>query len=92
MHEYAICGFLYVFTPDVGFHLFFIMLSVDYRKGVMENEGVRTGGVSMGNDPLAVLGLFSSFHLTDPDEPEQEEILDFALNDDEIPEENNERG
>lgn len=46
----------------------------------------------MGNNPLAVLGLFSSFHLTDPDEPEQEEILDFALNDDEIPEENNERG
>ena len=46
----------------------------------------------MGNNPLAVLGLFSSFHLTDPDEPKQEEILDFALNDDEIPEEDNERG
>ena len=30
--------------------------------------------------------------LTDPEEPEQEEILDFALNDDEIPEEDNERG
>lgn len=44
----------------------------------------------MGNNPLAVLGLFSSFRLTDPDEPEQEEILDFALNDDEIPEEDNE--
>ena len=44
----------------------------------------------MGNNPLAVLGLFSSFHLTDPDEPEQEEILDFALNDDGIPEEDNE--
>ena len=28
--------------------------------------------------------------LTDPEEPEQEEILDFALNDDEIPEEDNE--
>ena len=44
----------------------------------------------MGNNPLAVLGLFSSFHLTDPKDTEQEEILDFALNDDEIPEEDSE--
>ena len=72
------------------FHAVFIMISVDLTERVIENESVRTGGVSMGNNPLAVLGLFSSFHLTDPDEPEQEEILDFALNDDEIPEEDNE--
>ena len=72
------------------FHAVFMMISVDLTERVIENESVRTGGVSMGNNPLAVLGLFSSFHLTDPDEPEQEEILDFALNDDEIPEEDNE--
>lgn len=72
------------------FHAVFMMISVDLTESVIENESVRTGGVSMGNNPLAVLGLFSSFHLTDPDEPEQEEILDFALNDDEIPEEDNE--
>ena len=72
------------------FHAVFIMISVDLTERVIENESVRTGGVSMGNNPLAVLGLFSSFHLTDPDEPEQEEILDFALNDDEIPEEDSE--
>ena len=35
----------------------------------------------MGNNPLAVLGLFSSFQLTDPKDTEQEEILDFAMND-----------
>ena len=72
------------------FHAVFMMISVDLTERVIENESVRTGGVSMGNNPLAVLGLFSSFHLTDLDEPEQEEILDFALNDDEIPEEDNE--
>ena len=72
------------------FHAVFMKISVDLTERVIENESVRTGGVSMGNNPLAVLGLFSSFHLTDPDEPEQEEILDFALNDDEIPEEDNE--
>lgn len=72
------------------FHAVFMMISVDLTERVIENESVRTGGVSMGNNPLAVLGLFSSFHLTDPDEPEQEEILDFALNDDGIPEEDNE--
>ncbi|MGM9976943.1 MAG: hypothetical protein ACI32G_08480 [Bulleidia sp.] len=72
------------------FHAVFMMISVDLTERVIENESVRTGGVSMGNNPLAVLGLFSSFHLTDPDEPEQEEILDFALNDDEIPEEDSE--
>ena len=72
------------------FHAVFMMISVDLTERVIENESVRTGGVSMGNNPLAVLALFSSFHLTDPDEPEQEEILDFALNDDEIPEEDNE--
>ena len=72
------------------FHAVFMMISVDLTESVIENESVRTGGVSMGNNPLAVLGLFSSFHLTDPDEPEQEEILDFALNDDEIPEEDSE--
>ena len=63
------------------FHAVFMMISVDLTERVIENESVRTGGVSMGNNPLAVLGLFSSFHLTDPDEPEQEEILDFAMND-----------
>ena len=63
------------------FHAVFMMISVDLTERVIENESVRTGGVSMGNNPLAVLGLFSSFHLTDPDEPEQEEILDFAAND-----------
>ena len=72
------------------FHAVFMKISVDLTERGIENESVRTGGVSMGNNPLAVLGLFSSFHLTDPDEPEQEEILDFALNDDEIPEEDNE--
>ena len=72
------------------FHAVFMKISVDLTERVIENESVRTGGVSMGNNPLAVLGLFSSFHLTDPDEPEQEEILDFALNDDGIPEEDNE--
>ena len=35
----------------------------------------------MGKNPLSVLGLFSSFHLTDPKDTEQEEILDFAAND-----------
>ena len=72
------------------FHAVFMMISVDLTERVIENESVRTGGVSMGNNPLAVLGLFSSFHLTDPDEPEQEEILDFALNGDGIREEDNE--
>lgn len=59
--------------------LFFTVL-VDLKKSVSEND-MQTRRNDMGNNPLAVLGLFSSFHLTDPKDTEQEEILDFAAND-----------